>query len=174
MTILSILQYPDSRLRRKGVVVTDFDDKVLQTLIDDMFLSCKHYDGCAALAATQLDVDNPPRLFVMNRSEDEGGSMCFVNPEILATEGEEVAEEGCMSVYPSDISVFLARAKNVTAKAIDRYGKPFTLSLSDFWARAVQHELDHLNGVLYIDRLSPLKRERVEKKIKKILEEKKI
>jgi len=172
MSILTILQYPDSRLRRKGAVVTNFDDKSLQKLIDDMFLSCKHYDGCAALAATQLDVDNPPRLFVMNRPEDEGGRMCFVDPEITATEGEEVAEEGCMSVYPSEISVPLARAKNITAKAFDRHGKPFTINLSEFWARVVQHELDHLNGVLYIDRLSSLKRERVEKKVKKILEEK--
>lgn len=171
MSILKILQYPDSRLHRVGDVVSDPNDEVIQKLIDDIFESIAHYGSCAGLAATQLELDIFPRLFVMNRPKEEGGSLVFINPEIISSEGTDTAPEACMSVYPEAISIPLARAKKVTAKALDRFGKPFTIELEDFWARCMQHELDHLNGVLFIDRLSSLKRLRAEKKIKKILAE---
>jgi peptide deformylase len=169
MSILKILQYPDNGLRRIGIEVTDTNDKVIQKLIDDLFETTVHLGSCAGLAATQMDVENAPRLFVMNRPEEEGGQLCFINPEILEMEGSEIGSEGCMSIYPDQIVVQLSRATKVKVRALDRQGKSFTMDFTDFWARNVQHEVDHLNGVLFLDRLSSLKRERTLKKIERIL-----
>ena len=148
--------------------------KAIQKLIDDIFESIDHYDSCAGLAASQLDLDivPAPRLFVMNRPPEEGGALCFINPEIIAMEGKDCDPEGCMSVGKAEIALAVERANKVTVKALDRHGKSFNVELKDFWAHCIQHELDHLNGVLILDRVSSLKRERAKKKIKEILNSK--
>jgi len=172
MSILQILQYPNPRLHAKGSEVTNPTDAVMQKLIDDMYESMIHHGNCAGLAATQLDLDMipAPRIFVMNRPQEYGGLLCFINPEIIASDGTDCDSEGCMSVGAAQIALKIERANKVTVKSWDRFGKPFTVELKDFWSHVAQHELDHLNGVVILDRVSSLKRERAEKKIAKIME----
>jgi peptide deformylase len=140
-------------------------------LIHDINESINYYGNCAGFAATQLDVEDAPRIFIMNAPEEHGGRRCFANPEILTADGNSVIAEACMSIYPDKISVPISRPDHVIVKAQDSQGQIFTAEYRDFWAHCIQHELDHLDGILFIDRLSPLKRERVDKKIQKVLAE---
>jgi len=174
MSIIKILQYPDTKLRKKGEKVTDFGPE-LQKIVDDMFDTHYAADNCAALAATQLDFDNPKHITVIDFSEKRNTPLCLINGEIIEREGEQHEEEGCMSVGVENGALFekVTRAMKIKIRAHDRHGKEFTMEAEGFMAKCIQHELDHLDGKLFIDHLSPLKRNRITDKIKKLKRAKK-
>ena len=161
MTRLTILEYPDPRLRTKAVPVTAVDAP-LRELIDDMFETMYAAKGIG-LAATQVNVHR--RLLVTDVSDGHTDPLVFINPEILASAGKAVGQEGCLSVpgYYDDVE----RAERIRVRALDREGKPFEADLEGLLAVCVQHEIDHLDGKLFVDYLSELKRQRVRKKIEK-------
>lgn len=161
MARLTILEYPDPRLRTRAVPVTRFD-AVLGQLIDDLFETMYAAPGIG-LAATQVDVHQ--RLIVVDVSKDQSGPLVLINPEIIARDGVEITEEGCLSV--PGIYDEVERADRVTVRALDRHGAPFELELDGIAAVCVQHEMDHLAGKLFVDYLSELKRERIRKKLDK-------
>ncbi|MFA6409834.1 MAG: peptide deformylase [Gammaproteobacteria bacterium] len=167
MTLLSILQYPDLRLRNKAKVVTDPTSPEVQKIIADMLRTLANAESCAALAANQLDIQNPPAITVINPMPGSEEILCLINPEVVEKSGESIEEEGCMSVCPNKISAKIPRAEKVTVRALNKEGKPIEIKAEGLLARCLQHEIDHLNGILYIDYLSPLKRKRIEKKILK-------
>lgn len=162
MTILTVLRFPDPRLRKKAQPVTDITDATA-TIIDDMLVTMYEEKG-VGLAATQVDIHQ--RIVVMDTSEDNDQPLVFINPEIIATSDEtSINEEGCLSVPGTYAKV--DRHDACTVKALDRQGKEFTLSATELQSICIQHELDHLNGVLFVDYLSPLKRQRIQKKLEK-------
>ena len=161
MAKLEILEFPDRRLRTIAQPVAQVDD-ALRALIDDMFETMYAAPGIG-LAASQVDVHR--RLLVLDISEDSNAPMVFINPEILAAEGEEVHEEGCLSV--PGIYAEVKRAERIRVRALDRDGQEFELDTDGLLAVCVQHEMDHLAGKLFVDYLSPLKRELVKKKLAK-------
>lgn len=165
MTKLAILQYPDPRLQRKAQPVTDFNED-LQKIIDDMFETHYATENCAALAATQLDMPDPKHITVIDFSAAKDQPLCLVNAKIIHREGERIEGEGCMSVFDTYDKV--KRADKIKVQAQDRFGNPLELEAEDFMAKCIQHELDHLNGVIFIDRLSPLKRQRIDARFKKL------
>lgn len=167
MTIIKILQYPDPKLKRKAVKVENFDDPALQTTIDDMFETHYAAENCAALAATQLDLPIPYSITVIDYSENKDQPLCLVNPVVLERSGEQIETEGCMSVYPNAVHEKVKRAEKVKVKAQDRYGKPIEIEAEGYFAKCLQHEIDHLEGMLYLDRLPQIKKERILRKIKK-------
>jgi peptide deformylase len=155
MTVRPILHYPDERLRIPGEPITDFGPE-LGRLIDDMAETMYAAPG-VGLAAPQIGVSK--RLFIIDISsgDDEPSDLkVFINPEIVAREGETQWEEGCLS-FPG-VREEICRATEVTVRAVDRHGKPFELSADGLLAIAIQHENDHLEGKLMIDRVSMLKR----------------
>ena len=161
MTRLTILEYPDPRLRTRAVPV-DAVDASLRELIDDMLETMYAANGIG-LAATQVDVHR--RLLVADVSESRDEPRVFINPEILSRDGTEVSQEGCLSVpgYYDEVE----RAERIRVRAQDRDGKSFEADLDGLLAICVQHEIDHLDGKLFVDYLSELKRQRVRKKIEK-------
>lgn len=161
MALLNILHFPDSRLRRKALPVAQVDDALRQT-IDDMFETMYAAPGIG-LAATQVNIAQ--RVVVIDVSEDKAQPLCFINPEILDKSGEEEMEEGCLSV-PGYYDV-VRRAERVKVRALDRTGQPFELETDGLLAVCIQHEIDHLDGRLFVDYLSELKRQRLRKKIEK-------
>jgi peptide deformylase len=161
MAILEILKYPDSRLRTVAKPVTTVDDE-MRTLIDSMFETMYAAPGIG-LAATQVDVHE--RLLVLDISEDQSAPMVFINPEILASEGTISGDEGCLSV--PDIVEPVERAEKVRVKALDRNGKECELEAEGLLSVCIQHEIDHLEGKLFVDYLSALKRSRLTKKMAK-------
>ena len=163
MALLPILHHPDPRLRQKAKPVARFD-AALQTLIDDMFETMYAAPG-VGLAATQVGVDL--RVAVMDCSREEGKRepLVFINPEILESADPEEVDEGCLSV--PGVSDNLKRNHRVRARAQDRKGKAFEIEAEGLLAQCIQHEVDHLDGKLYIDRLSSLKRERLLKRMKR-------
>ena len=163
MALLEILHYPDKRLRTVASPVAQVDDSV-RKLIDDMFETMYAAPGIG-LAATQVDVHK--RLIVMDISTEKNEPRCFINPEIIASDGVEVCEEGCLSV--PDIYERVERADHVVVSALDRDGNPFTLEADGLLAVCIQHEMDHLVGKLFVDYLSPLKFQRIKKKLQKNL-----
>jgi peptide deformylase len=167
MTILSILQYPDPRLHRKARRVTDVKSPVIQQVINDMVETLLAQTDCAGLAATQLNLENPPNITVFFTVKEQP-PVCLINPEIIQAEGEVETEEGCMSIYPQTISAKIKRFAKVKVKALNRDGEEIIIEGEEFLARCLQHEIDHLNGTLYVDRLSPLKHSRLDKKIAKL------
>ncbi|WP_439640189.1 peptide deformylase [Nevskia sp.] len=162
MALLPILTHPDPRLRQKTKPVTVFDDK-LQKLIDDLFDTMYDAPG-VGLAANQCGV--LLRLSVMDCSEAKTEPMVLINPEILSTDERQEMEEGCLSV--PDIRDTIERFNRLRVRALDRHGQPFELDCEGLMAQCVQHEIDHLDGKLYIDYLSSLKRERIKKKMLKL------
>jgi len=168
MAILNIIQYPDLRLKRKSADVTDVNDPHIQKIISRMFDTLANSSNCAALAATQLDIENPPSIVVFNSSEEDEPPYCLINPKIIKQSGSESAKEGCMSVLIDDVSAEVTRATEVTVKALNIYGKKIEFTVQDFAARCIQHECDHLQGIIYLDRISKLKRALIDKKIKKL------
>jgi len=164
MAILPILIHPDPRLRKKTQLVTVFDDK-LQKLIDDLFETMYDAPG-VGLAANQCGV--LLRLSVMDCSEAKTEPMVLINPEILSTDERQEMEEGCLSV--PDIRDTIQRFNRLRVRALDRHGKPFEMDCEGLAAQCVQHEIDHLDGKLYVDYLSSLKRERIKKKLTKLKE----
>lgn len=161
MALLTILEYPDPRLRTKAVKVAQVD-VALQRLIDDMFETMYAANG-VGLAATQVNVHQ--RLVVMDVSEERNAPKVFINPEIIAHSGIEIGEEGCLSVPGMYDNV--ERAERVTVRALDREGNVFELNADGLLAVCIQHEMDHLEGKLFVDYLSDLKRTRIRKKLEK-------
>ncbi|MDF1654118.1 MAG: peptide deformylase [Coxiellaceae bacterium] len=167
MTILRILQYPDLRLKTKGYTVKDFGAET-QKIIDDMFETHYAAENCAALAATQLDIDPPPHITVIDFSPEKNQPFCIVNGQVIARDGETNTEEGCMSVGGGDGSgpyEKVKRAEKITVKGQNRHGEDFEMEADGFMAKCIQHELDHLEGRIFLDHLSGLKKKRVDKKI---------
>lgn len=161
MALLTILEYPDPRLRTKAVKVAKVDDS-LRRLIDDMFETMYAANG-VGLAATQVNVHQ--RLVVMDISEQRNEPRVFINPEIISHTGIEIGEEGCLSVPGMYDNV--ERAERIRVRALDRQGKSFDLEADGLLAVCIQHELDHLEGKLFVDYLSDLKRTRIRKKLEK-------
>ncbi len=161
MAKLPILEFPDPRLRTVARPVEAVDDTV-RRLIDDMFETMYAAPGIG-LAATQVDVHL--RLLVLDVSEDQGRPMVFINPEILSEDGHQVYQEGCLSV--PGIYADVKRANRLRVKALDRDGREFELEADGLLAVCIQHEMDHLAGKVFVDYLSPLKREQVKKKLAK-------
>jgi len=161
MTRLTILEYPDPRLRTRAAPVAAVDAP-LRELIDDMLETMYAANGIG-LAATQVDVHR--RLLVADVSEGRNEPRVFVNPEILGKDGATTSQEGCLSVpgYYDDVP----RAERVRVRAMGRDGKAFEEDLEGLLAICVQHEIDHLDGKLFVDYLSEMKRQRVRKKIEK-------
>ena len=162
MSILTILEFPDERLRKKAVAVKKVDAGV-RKFVDDMFETMYEAKG-VGLAATQVNVQQ--RIIVMDVSEDKKSPLCLINPEIIQKEGVEETEEGCLSVPGFYEKV--KRAANITVRALDKDGKSFEFEADDLLAVCVQHEIDHLEGKLFVDYISPLKRQRIKKKLDKI------
>lgn len=163
MPLLTILHHPDPRLRQKAAPVSLFDD-ALQRLIDDMFETMYDAPG-VGLAATQVGV--PLRLAVMDCSDDKAkpDPMVLINPQVSEPADRVEMEEGCLSV--PGVGDKVQRFNRLTLHALDRKGQPFELLAEGLLAQAIQHEIDHLDGKLYIDYLSPMKRERIIKKLAK-------
>ena len=163
MAILNILEFPDSRLCTIAKPVAVVDDEVRQ-LIDDMFETMYEAPGIG-LAATQVNVHK--RIVVMDLSEDRSEPMVFINPEFEAlTDEMDQYQEGCLSVPGFYENV--DRPQRVKIKALDRDGKPFEMIAEGLLAVCIQHECDHLNGKLFVDYLSNLKRDRIKKKLEKL------
>ena len=161
MAILEILQYPDSRLNTPAQRVEKID-AATRKLVDDMAETMYAAPG-VGLAATQVDVHK--QIIVIDVSEDHTNLRVFINPEITRREGVAMNQEGCLSVPGIYDSV--ERAESVTVTALDRSGARFTLNASGMLAACIQHEMDHLQGKVFIDYLSELKQNRVRAKLKK-------
>src|SRR3982074_966699 len=161
MAILEILQYPDNRLNTPAQRVEKID-AATKKLVDDLAQTMYAAPG-VGLAATQLDVHK--QIIVIDVSEDRSDLRVFVNPEITRREGVAVNQEGCLSV--PGIYDNVERAESITVTALDRNGARFTLNASGLLATCIQHELDHLQGKIFIDYLSDLKQNRVRAKLKK-------
>lgn len=165
MTKLAILHFPDKRLRTKATAVDTVDDALRDT-ISNMFETMYDAPGIG-LAATQVNVHK--RLMVIDVSEDSDEPLCFINPVITHKEGIEVMQEGCLSVpgFYEDVE----RAESITVKALDKEGEPFELTADGLLAVCIQHEIDHLDGKLFVDYISPLKRNRIKKKLQRMEKE---
>jgi peptide deformylase len=161
MAHLTILHYPDERLRTVARPVEKVDDAV-RALIDAMFETMYDAPGIG-LAATQ--VDRHIRLIVIDVSDNKDEPRVFINPEILMREGVEQMDEGCLSV--PGIYERVERADRIRVRALDREGEPFELETDGLLAVCIQHEIDHLDGKLFVDYLSGLKRQRIRKKLEK-------
>ncbi len=161
MALLKILHYPDERLRIRARPVARVDDEI-RVLAEDMLETMYAAPGIG-LAAPQVDVAK--RVIVVDVSEDKSDPRVFINPEILAHEGLIKTEEGCLSV-PA-IYEKVARYERIRVRALDLQGEPFELEAEDLLAVCIQHEIDHLDGKLFVDYLSELKRKRIRKKLEK-------
>lgn len=165
MTILDILHYPDKRLRTVARPVKKADSTI-KKLVEDMFETMYLAPGIG-LAATQVNVHQ--QVIVIDLSEDKSQPLCLINPEILAEEGSESSDEGCLSV--PDVHETVQRSEKVTVKAMDQNGDAYTLQADELLAVCIQHEIDHLNGKLFVDYLSPLKLQRIKKRLLKVQRE---
>ena len=167
MALLPILRYPDPRLHKVAQPVSAVDARI-RTLIDDMFETMYDAKGIG-LAATQVDVHK--RVLVTDVSREQTSPLAFVNPEIIERDGKVEAEEGCLSV-PGIYDTLATRSERIRVRALDRDGKPFELEADGLLAICIQHEMDHLEGKLFVDYLSDLKRTRIRKKLEKERREK--
>jgi peptide deformylase len=161
MAILTILEFPDPRLRKTAIPVSDIDDD-LRSLIGDMFETMYGAPGIG-LAATQVDVHK--RLLVTDISQEKNEPHVLINPEILEKDGVAVTEEGCLSVpgYFEEVE----RAGHIRVRYLDRDGETVEKDVEGLLAVCIQHEVDHLNGKLFVDYLSEAKRQRIRKKLMK-------
>ena len=164
MALLPILEFPDPRLRTKAVPVdpAQVGEPAFQRLLADMFETMYEAPGIG-LAASQVDVHQ--RFMVIDISEEKNDPQVFINPEIVASEGDQVYQEGCLSV--PGIFADVTRANTITVRFVDRNGQAQELETDGLLAVCIQHEMDHLDGKLFVDYLSPLKREMVRKKLAK-------
>lgn len=161
MALRTILHYPDPRLRQVAKPVAVVDDDI-RLLIDDMAETMYAAPGIG-LAAVQINV--PKRVVVIDLSETRRALQVFINPEIVERDGKQVFEEGCLSVP----GVFdeVERAQHIRVRALDRDGKSFEIEAEGLLATCIQHEIDHLDGKVFVDYLSRLKQSRIRKKIEK-------
>ena len=161
MPLLEILEYPDPRLRKKAQPVEDFGEELQQQI--DAMLDTMYAAPGIGLAGTQVDIHK--QLFVIDVSEDKSSPLVFINPRLVELRGVEEMEEGCLS-FPA-VYAKVQRADEVTIEALDRNGKSFQLDADELLAVCIQHEYDHTQGKLFVDYLSPLKRQRIRKKLEK-------
>jgi len=161
MMTLNILKYPDPRLRTVAKPVYEVTDEIRE-LIDNMFATMYAAPGIG-LAATQVDVHE--RIIVIDISVEKDEPLVLINPEITTKNGKEVSEEGCLSV--PTIYEKVERAESITVQALDRNGQTFTIETDGMLAVCIQHEIDHLDGKVFVDYLSPLKQKRISKKLEK-------
>jgi peptide deformylase len=161
MSKLDIMTFPDPRLRNSAQPVARVDNGI-RDIVDNMFETMYAAPGIG-LAAIQVDI--PLRIVVVDISDEHDQPLCLINPEILAREGEEQMEEGCLSVpgYYEQVT----RAERVRVRALDRDGQSFELEADGLLAVCIQHEIDHLDGKLFVDYISSLKRQRIRKKLEK-------
>lgn len=169
MAIRQIIYLPDPCLRAVAKPVEHFDDK-LQTLIDDMFDTMYDAKG-VGLAAPQIAVSLRVAVMDVIGEKNPKDQIVLINPEIVSAQGQKEFQEGCLSV-PSAYDTVI-RAERVKVKALDRHGKPFEIEGDELLGECLQHEIDHLNGKLFIDLLSPLKRAMARKKLDKFKRQKK-
>lgn len=162
MAILDILHFPDPRLRQKCLPVAEVNDEIRQ-LVDDMLETMYDAPGIG-LAAIQVNAHK--RVLVTDISEEGNEPLVFINPKILVADGIEVTQEGCLSVpgFYEEVE----RAEHIVVEALDRDGKRFKLECHELQAVCIQHEIDHLDGKLFVDYISPLKRNRIQRKLEKL------
>ena len=163
MALLTILEHPDPRLREKAQPVSAFDD-ALSTLIDDMFETMYDAPG-VGLAANQVGVSLRVAVMDCAPSDEARQPMVMINPEVVEASDRQIMEEGCLSLPETADKV--PRFNHLKLRALDRDGQPYELEAEGLLAQAIQHEIDHLDGKLYIDYLSSLKRDRINKKLRK-------
>ncbi len=161
MTNITILEYPDPRLRTVAAKIEKVTPE--HTTLAEQMLETMYAAPGIGLAATQ--VDQHVRLLVVDVSTNGSEPYCLINPEITAREGEIVHEEGCLSV--PEIFAKVKRSQKIAVKAQDKHGEPFEMEAEDLLAICIQHEMDHLKGVIFVDYLSPLKRKMIEKRLEK-------
>ena len=161
MTALNVLIYPDDHLKVVCEPVSEVNDAI-RKIVDDMFDTMYQEEGIG-LAAPQVDILQ--RIITIDVEGDKKNQLVLINPEILASEGETVIEEGCLSI--PGFRALVPRKEKVKVRALDRDGKEFTLDADGLLAICIQHEIDHLNGILFVDYLSPLKRQRIKEKLVK-------
>jgi len=162
MSLMTILEFPDPRLRKVAAPVAVVDDSIRE-ILDNMIETMYDAEGIG-LAATQVNV--PKRMLVMDISEDHAEPIIFINPEITVLDPEPIGyEEGCLSV-PGYYEM-VTRPRKVLIKALDRNGNPFEIEAEGILAVCIQHEIDHLDGKLFVDYLSTLKRQRIKSKLEK-------
>jgi peptide deformylase len=165
MAILEIRRYPDEILRVKSEPVIKFD-RDLHKLIDDMIETMYAAPGIG-LAANQVGVSKRVTVIDVSPRDEKAELIVLINPEIIEMEGEDASEEGCLSI-PGYTTV-VKRAKRVKVRGVDKHNKPIEIEAEGILARALQHEIDHLNGYLFIDRIGKIKRELFKKRYSKIL-----
>ena len=159
MTALNVLIYPDDHLKVVCEPVTEVNDAI-RKIVDDMFDTMYQEKGIG-LAAPQVDILQ--RIITIDVEGDKQNQFVLINPEILASEGETGIEEGCLSI--PGFRALVPRKEKVTVRALDRDGKEFTLDADGLLASCSQHEFDHVGGILYVDSLSPLNRQRIKEKL---------
>jgi len=162
MALLEILHFPDSRLRLKAQPVAQVDDNVRQ-VVKDMFETMYDARGIG-LAATQVNIQQ--QIIVIDVSEHKNQPLCLINPQIISADGSEEMQEGCLSVpgYFENVT----RAETITVQALNEHGEHFEIVADELLAVCIQHEMDHLEGKLFVDYLSPLKRQRIKTKLLKL------
>jgi peptide deformylase len=161
MALLDILHYPDKRLRTIAQPVEQVDEQI-RTLVADMFETMYAAPGIG-LAATQVDVHL--RVIVIDISEEKNQPLCLINPQIVSSDGAEMTQEGCLSV--PEVYENVERAEHIKVHALDETGTAYDLEAGGLLAVCIQHEMDHLVGKLFVDYLSPLKQQRLKKKLLK-------
>lgn len=161
MAIRNILHFPDPRLRKIAEPVAEVTAEIRQ-LVNDMAETMYNAPGIG-LAATQIDVHK--RVITIDISPDRSDLLVLINPEIVTGDGQQVMEEGCLSV--PGIYEKVARFEKIRVRAINRHGQPFEIDADELLAVCIQHEIDHLDGKVFVDYLSPLKQQRIDKKLQK-------
>lgn len=164
--VYKIVKYPDPILEKAGACVTNFNTPELDQLIEDMFETMYAAKG-VGLAAPQIGLGQRLTVIDCSGGEGEPQKIVLINPEIIGLEGKQIGEEGCLSIpgFREEVK----RAKKATVRAQNATGETFEISGEDLLARAMQHEIDHLNGVLFITHLSALKRDMIKRKIRKLI-----
>lgn len=162
MSLLKIIHYPDDRLRKVANPVSEVNDSI-RCIVDDMFETMYAEKGIG-LAATQVDIHQ--RIIVSDVSESHDQCLVLINPKLLEKSGETGIDEGCLSI--PDQRGFVQRSETIKVQALDRDGNSFNLEAVNLLAICIQHEMDHLVGKLFVDYLSPLKRQRIRKKMEKL------
>jgi peptide deformylase len=161
MAILQVVKYPAAILKTKTDAVAEVNDEI-RKIVDDM-IETMYADNGMGLAANQVGINK--RIFVMDDSEKMDQPLCYINPEVVEARGEVELTEGCLS-FPG-VYVKIIRPDYVKVKALDRNGKEFYKESVGYGAHCILHEIDHLDGITFIDKLSPLKRSMAEKKLAK-------
>lgn len=161
MALLKILKHPDPRLRKSSIPVETVTKEVRQC-VDDMFETMYAAPG---IGLASIQVNNPQSIVVIDISEEKDSPLCLINPVITESQGSAEHEEGCLSV--PGIFELVTRAEKITVKALDREGEEFELEAEGILAVCIQHELEHLEGKLFVDNLSRLKQQRIRKKMEK-------